>query len=374
MDVQGYLGDHRARLPQRRHIFVTDPHADADALLDSLQLAGALRRTDAADGFAITAYGRDSVIVLGGDYLDKGPSDLRLLRVLRHLVDTIDDLVLLAGNHDVRTLLGARFAEDQSPRYAHMFVRMGKKVVPLLREVWDTHLADREVQLLDHDEAARRLLPAETWYDAFVPLAEKLAPRPAVDNELDKVRKKTTGLPERLADAGMTLGMAHAAVSHCRALFEPGGEHAWLFSRMRLAHRAESLLFVHAGIDDLAARRIHDEGVEAVDDHYHRLLDDDPFELHYGPVGNVFRTKYRDRDFAFTERGAEQLHRAGIHVLVHGHRTHTDGHHTELRCGLLHLECDTCLDRNTRAQYALPGSGAAATVFDNDAIQFLCRD
>ena len=41
---------------------------------------------------------------------------------------------------------------------------------------------------------------------------------------------------------------------------------------------------------------------------------------------------------------------AGMHAIVHGHRNVTRGQRIMLRVGLLHVECDTCVDANTRAQ------------------------
>ena len=108
----------------RRMIFEEDEelrwkgHADADALLNSLEATGGVERRGCSDEFRVTPRGRSAVFVMGGDYLDKGPSNLRLLRVLKRLLDSDARVVLLAGNHDVRTLLAIAFAEMSHPTVA----------------------------------------------------------------------------------------------------------------------------------------------------------------------------------------------------------------------------------------------------------------
>jgi len=130
--------------PKRRIFFFADMHADADAFIASLIASGGIVKSGPEDdAFELTKRGRKGLFVIGGDCIDKGPSSPRLLRVLRTLKDRGARLKILAGNHDVRMLIGTRsIAAGKDPRNEHFFVRMGPKMVPFLREVWDEYLAD----------------------------------------------------------------------------------------------------------------------------------------------------------------------------------------------------------------------------------------
>jgi hypothetical protein len=142
------------------------------------------------------------------------------------------------------------------------------------------------------------------------------------------------------------------------------GELAWYFERMNLARREGSFLFVHAGVDDAVARALKNGGVDALNAWYRRLVDTDLFELYHGPIGNAFRTKYRDIDFALTAAGVSDLHDAGIHAIVHGHENLLHGQRLSLRLGLLEFQCDASVDCNTRRIEGLSGPGAAAVIFE----------
>ena len=76
----------------------------------------------------------------------------------------------------------------------------------------------------------------------------------------------------------------------------------------------------------------------------------------------MFRTKYRDLDLPLTEEGLRDLHRVGIHAIVHGHRNVFLGQHMNFRRGMLNFACDACIDRNTRVVESLAGEGSAATI------------
>src|SRR5690606_6634951 len=100
----------------------------------------------------------------------------------------------------------------------------------------------------------------------------------------------------------------------------------------------------------------------------HRLLADDPFELYHGPVGNMFRTKYREIDHSFTELGVESMYEAGLYGIVHGHRNILRGQRVLMREGLLNFEGDASVDCNTRKLEGLRGPGGAVVVFRPDAV------
>lgn len=365
----------RWQFPEREHFFVTDVHADADALLSSLEATGGVVRRG-SDGFILTARGRAAVFVMGGDYLDKGPSNLRVLRVLEQLLRSGAEVKLLAGNHDVRTLLGIACAGATDARLAHLFVRICPKVVPLLREMYDAYVADVPGVVLEDDDAvAARLLPGPSWWDEFPGLARGVVPPKRIRRELRRVREKAEALPAALQRAGMTMGMVGASLRACEKHFlQPGGDFTWLQERLQVVHRAGSFLFCHAGVDDVVARTLSLSSAESLNARFAELLADDPFTLYNGPLGNMFRTKYRKQDFPFTDIGAACLRSSGVLGIVHGHRSHVRGQQVSVRNGIAHFECDTSLDRNTRLACGLPGIGTAATIIGCDNVRAISND
>jgi len=128
--------------PKRPVYFFSDPHADADAMIASLVASGGIRKTGTRDkDFRLTKAGRKAQFLIGGDCFDKGPSCLRLLRTLKRLSDRGGDLRILAGNHDVRTMLGMRsLLPGQDPMSRHFFIRMGGKAIPLLKEIHEHYV------------------------------------------------------------------------------------------------------------------------------------------------------------------------------------------------------------------------------------------
>jgi hypothetical protein len=353
--------------PDRPVFFLCDIHADADALLRSLVASGGIVKTGAADGdFELTPVGREALFVIGGDCFDKGPSNLRLLRALKRLIDSGADVDILAGNHDLRTIVGLVYAGSKDPRLAHLFVRMGKKTVTLLKEVFDEYVdqPDGRRRYLSEVRAKELLYPPDDWYESFPTVAAGLINEKKLAKELVRIREKSAEFKDRCAAVGMTLGKIHATIDACRQLFlEPDGEFAWFFQRMHIARRVGSFLFIHAGLDDAMAAVLRRYGVRGLNDRFRALMEADLFELYHGAVGNAFRTKYRDIDFPMTEAGVRDLHDAGIYAIVHGHQSIRRGQRVVMRSGLLNFECDASVDCNTRALTGLPGLGAAVTVF-----------
>jgi hypothetical protein len=359
--------------PGAHVVFVSDLHADADAFCRSLVASGAVEKTGPGDAqLRLTESGRDATFVIGGDCFDKGPSSLRLLRMLQTLMATGARVRILAGNHDLHALLGMSSAGESHPLLAHFFVRMGVKLVPLLRELVDSYRLDTAAasSLAEENRLCRELFPQEPWYRDFPQAAAGLLPGKKLEHELLRIREKTRAFEAACAKAKLSLAQVMLAIEKFKELFlTPGGEFHWYFSRMELAHRCGSLLFVHAGVDDHVAAQLHGAGVEALNLDFRRLLTERKlFELYHGPMGNTARTKYRDGDFALSERGVQQLHGAGIHGLVHGHRNLRRGQRMILRNGMLNFECDASVDCNTRAQQCLAGAGGAATVFSPDGV------
>jgi len=145
------------------------------------------------------------------------------------------------------------------------------------------------------------------------------------------------------------------------------GEFGWYFDEMSLCHRAGSFLMCHAGVDDIVAGVIRQRGVDALNADYKRALNDDLSDLYNGPLGNTFRTKYRDIDLPFTDKGLDDINNAGIYAIIHGHRSLLYGQQITMRNGLLNFECDASVDCNTRVLKGLPGMGGAVTIVRPDA-------
>jgi hypothetical protein len=355
--------------PDHPIFFIADPHADTEAFVASLVASGGVtsRGTGRLD-FELTEIGKQAEFIIGGDCLDKGPSDLKLLRALRRLIDSGARVTLLAGNHDMRLLMGLRaMGHDRDTTTEHFFVRMGPKVVPLLKEVHETFLGDRPPPKDTPKEAeCRRLLyPSPDWFEAFPRTVQGRVPAEMLERELTRMRHKVRTFGEVCAAAGLTMRQVFAAATRCRELFlAEDGEFAWFFRDMQLMQRYGSFLFVHAGIDDGIVTLIEQCGIDEINRRFHRLNETDLFALYYGTLGNCMRTKYRGIDLPLTPQGAASTRRLGLHAIVHGHRNRTAGQRLVLRQGIIHIESDVTLDRSTRRQEGLAGAGAGVTVID----------
>jgi Calcineurin-like phosphoesterase len=368
--LRACLGDKPFVWPNRTLYFFCDVHADADAWRRSLIASGGVRWHGAGDDdFDLTAQGRDALFVIAGDCFDKGPSTLRLLRAIKLLIDKGADVEILAGNHDLRTLVGLAYLGRKEPRFAHLFVRMGSKTMPLLQEIRAQYLAPGDTSSLSEHELQQLLFPDEAWFHQFPRVANGLVPDKKVAKELARIREKMVELPREVQQLGMTLADIHRAATRALELFlHPEGELHWFFERMDVARRWGSLLLVHAGVDDVTAKLLAREDVSGVNDLFHRLLADDPFELYHGPIGNMFRTKYRDSDHPFTSAGVEHMYTAGLYGIVHGHQNLLRGQRVRMREGLLNFECDASINCNTRRSQGLRGPGGAVVVFRPDGV------
>jgi hypothetical protein len=354
--------------PTKPIVFVADPHADAVALHDSLRLAGLLSDDDVSGPGRLVMNERaaDTEIIIGGDCLDKGPSNLGLLRALRCLLDSDAEVTLLAGNHDLRVIMGLQsIGSSDSPTTEHLFLRMGPKAVPLLREVFDEYVApsNRWRHVPDEATCRRLLYPADGWSKRFAESVKDWIPAPAVNRELIRMQRKLEAFESACAALGMGLREVYAAARQCRHLFcRADGEFAWFRQRMQLLTRRGSFLFVHAGVDDELLALLARHGTAGVNRRFHSDLAADAFALYHGVVGNGIRTKYRGVDLPLTSVGLRWARRIGVHAVVHGHRNRTAGQRLALREGLLHIESDVTLDRNSRRQEGLNGVGAGVTV------------
>ena len=356
--------------PGRPHLFFSDMHADADAFLRSLVASGGIEITGTGDeDFVLTSFGQQATFVIGGDCFDKGPNNLRLFRVLAKLREIGSNLHILVGNHDLRTYIGLSCAGRKDTRHAHLFVRMGKKTAPLFKEIYDDYFvgSDHSYSMSEND-VREHLFPDEDWYDNFPESVSGMIPEHQIAKELRRIREKTSEFEFRCKKIGMSLAMVYATLNKAKELFlDKNGEFGWYFDEMALCHRAGSFLMLHAGVDDGVADVIRQRGVEGLNADYKRALEGDLFDLYNGPLGNVFRTKYREVDLPFTEKGLADINVAGIYAIIHGHRSLLYGQQITLRNGLLNFECDASVDCNTRDLEDLPGKGAAVTIVRPDA-------
>ncbi|MEA3412469.1 MAG: metallophosphoesterase family protein [Pseudomonadota bacterium] len=353
--------------PRHPICFICDPHADTDAFMASLVAAGVIRKTGPDDrDFKPTKAARKSRVLIGGDCFDKGPGVLRLLRAIRRVAGSGINLSLLAGNHDIRVLMGLRaIGTARNPRSEHFFARMGPKSIPLLKEIAESYLSGPKAMrgIPGTRECRRRLFPSKRWFDGFPMQAEWMMPAAGVEKEMRRMREKVVQLAEGCEAQGLSIRKVYAAALKCQEIFlDPKGEFSWFFRETRLAHREGTFLFIHAGIDDRIARVIADHGVEHLNRQFRHRAREDPFEFYYGPLANTIRTKYRPVDMPLTPWGVDLVNDKGIHAIVHGHRNLLHGQRIMLRKGMINFECDTSLDRNTRAKEGLSGHGASVTI------------
>jgi amphi-Trp domain-containing protein len=368
--VYQYASERAWVWPSRMIYFLCDQHADADAFFRSLVASGGVEKTGPGDGdFRLTEAGKEGTFIIGGDCLDKGPSNLRFLRALKSLIDTGADVELLAGNHDVRALVGLAYIGRKEPHLAHLFVRMGRKSLNLLHEIHEGYVRDSE-ELTgpeDDEHLHQMLFPDDSWFDQFPKAVEGILSPAKIDKEVVRIREKIAEFSEECASRNMTLRDVFAATVKASELFtDPNGEFTWFYDRMTLARREGSFLFVHAGVDDEVAREIVRFGVEKLNETFRSLMAEDLFGLYHGPIGNMFRTKYRRSEPPLTDTGTANMHRAGIHAIVHGHRNIPRGQRMVMRRGLLNFECDASVDCNTRDLLGLDGLGGAVTIFEPD--------
>lgn len=351
------------RWPDKPVVFVSDPHADAEGFLRSLTAAGVVERHGAV--FSLTQFGRTAKIVVGGDCLDKGPSNLDMLDALKTLIDCGADLHLLAGNHDLRLRLAIRaLTLPRSPLTEHLFVRMGRKILPLLREVTLRFVTPADLAAVPDEETCKqRIFPSKDWKKTFpVAAASYLTPE-GIETERRKLRKKSRKFAKQAEAEGLSMRAVYAAALKCGDLFlTSGGTYSWFYSAMDVMAQIGSLLFVHAGIDDTMCNLLASGGAPAVNARYRDEAQDDPFGFYTGSVANLVRTKYRPADKRLTCDGVTKLHKAGIKMIVQGHVNNHRGQRILAKHGLIHLEGDITLDRASRHLEGLKGIGAGATL------------
>ncbi|WP_240512289.1 metallophosphoesterase family protein [Pseudoruegeria sp. SK021] len=361
--------------PNRPVVFISDPHADAEGFLRSLIAAGVIGRNGGQ--ITLTPFGRAAQIILGGDTLDKGPSNLVLLDAIAEVLDSGAEVTILAGNHDLRMLMaiGSVRGERHSLN-EHLFVRMGRKILPALREVLDRFVTLEDLAALPSEDVCKtRLMPAKDWADRFAVAARAEVRAPVITKEIRKLYEKLTKFETDRARHNMTYRELLAALLKCHDIFlAPGGHYAWFYDRMQAVARSGSLVFVHAGLCDHMATALARDGVNAVNAAYRDAANRATLGFYFGPLANLVRTKYRKSDCTLTEEGVDLLQRAGLHMVVQGHVNNNAGQRLLAKRGLLHLEGDITLDRASRALEGLEGVGAGATLIfpSGDVIGLSC--
>lgn len=366
--------------PDKKVHFLSDLHADADALIHSLLLTGIIKKTGLkSTDFIITDKGRKERIIIGGDCLDKGPSNLNLLKTLHKLKSLNKNTVILAGNHDIRLYMGLKALFERNNKSSeHFFIRMGAKVLPLFKEIYDLYLrnTDAESKMPSLDYCRRTMFPSQQWQQHFISASEAKLSSQAVERELRKIDKKQKHFETDCLSFGMTLPMIFIAARKCYELFmRADGDFFWFFDAMKLIHREKSFLFTHAGIDNKITKTLKKSGIKKINQLYRKQLSQDPCQFYYGTVANLLRTKYRKSDPKLGKKGVKRMHRLGIHAIVHGHVSQLQGQKIRLRAGMLHFECDVTLDRNSRLKSGLSGFGAGVTTISpNGTIQGISSD
>ncbi|MBB3210359.1 hypothetical protein FHS27_006206 [Rhodopirellula rubra] len=369
IDVLRELNDREHwQWPQRKHYFISDLHADPDAFAASLVASGGVKHLGPSPrDFELTKAGRKATFVIGGDCFDKGPNNLELLRGVRHLKDQGVRLRVLAGNHDIRLLFGMRVVgEKKDVRNEHFFVRAGQKIIPLIKEVWESYLSKKAMKSIpDTATCRRRLFPRESWSEEFPKIRGGDIVPAQMDRELNRITKKVDNFESLCGEQGLDLRQVYAATQQWKKLFlKKDGEFQWFYRSLRLCYRNGSFLFVHAGVDDNVTKMLLKHGVRHINNAFQTAMREAPFDFYYGSLCNTIRTKYRDVDRPFTRKGSRNVRSAGIAAILHGHRNLHHGQRLSLRKSQINFECDTSLDRHTRRLENVNGRGASVTIIE----------
>lgn len=355
------------RWPERLVLFFTDLHADAEAFSASLVASGVFARQGPEPSDLQLKLPVDQFeIILGGDCLDKGPSNLQLLRLIRHLLDRRVQLTLLSGNHDLRLQLAIQSLDNPNcPRNGHFLLRLGSKVMPLCVELLNQYPLSTAEQssLPDESSCEARLMPAADWPDQFRKGATDTLSQEQIELELDRLTSRKQRFYAAARQAGLSFQQIYAAMQRWQQLFlEPKGEFHWFIQHQQLLCQRGSFLFVHAGCDDAIAQQLVEQDCESLNEAFHQARQGEAFALYFGPLGNMLRTKYRQQDPLLSTPSSKSLITSGIHALIHGHRNLHHGQRITFRANMIHFECDSTLNSSSRELEGLSGAGAAVTL------------
>lgn len=361
------IRDQRWRWPDKPVVYITDPHADPEALFYSLISSGGVERTGPKlEDFRLTSFGKTAHFVIGGDCFDKGPSTLGLLDFIQLFIKKGAKLTVLAGNHDLRVLFGMQQVGQHCARNSHFFIRMGVKCIPLIQELIVRHQLDKHLPADTPDvEACRRaLMPADNWYERFPVDAQWIMPDSKIEKEIEKVNKKIKDFFKHCNALDLDLRQVYAAAKIFQQEFlSKNGSYYWFYKSLRLALHEGSFLFLHAGVDDRFCTQLQNLGVKSLNKRFRQEMElGSPFDIYYGWLLNTVRTKYRSTDLAFTREGADKLRQSGVQAIVQGHINRYEGQSITIRTDIIHIECDITLDRHSRRKEGLSGIGAGCTL------------
>lgn len=364
--------------PAEDTYFFCDLHADAAAFLRSLKLSQLITLDSEIGHITLTSAGRKGKIIIGGDCFDKGPSNLALFRLIGELRAQHSNLVLLAGNHDIRVyagLLALEFADDL--RQSHFFVRMGRKTASLLAEIYHQY-CDNEPELqLSDAQISHYIFPQPEWFELFPKYAKHFMSSTKLEKEIQSIHFKQQDFLEACREHGLDLKAIYQAALKAKQLFlDPQGEFSWFFEELDLVHQSGSYFFSHAGIDDIIAEKMLNQGYQTLNHNFREQMRNGLiFQMYYSEYGNVFRTKYREKDWPLTEIGSQYLKHQGIYAIVNGHRSSHNGQKLYVRQGLLNFDCDTKLNANCRKKNNILTLGEAVTVFHTSGdVRAHCSD
>lgn len=364
--------------PDKPVYFITDMHADADAFLNSLKLGSLVTEDSSLQQLTMTANAHNATIMIGGDIFDKGPSHLELLNLLTELKQKHSDLVILAGNHDLRIYAGLIALDHMNDlRQCHFFARMGRKTTAFFAEIYQHYCDPAEALSTPESWIENQLMPDEDWFELFPQYACHFMTDKQIKKELKQLRKKRIDFFQSWQEMGYNPNQLLSAVNKAKEIMlAPDGQYRWLFDELELIQQRGSFLYCHAGVDDIIAQRLQHESIAALNHEFKQLLKQGRiFQFYYSELGNIVRTKYRKKDSELSPFGAQVLHNLGIHSIVNGHRGHTNGQQMILRQQLITFECDTELNCNCRKKFGLPQSGASVTIFTTQAMVIaLCSE
>ncbi|WP_373017670.1 metallophosphoesterase family protein [Thiomicrorhabdus sp.] len=354
------------QFPDKDIYFFCDLHADAGAFLRSLQASFLVTADSDLNQVQLTTQGQHAQIVIGGDCFDKGPSNLDLFDLIGLLREQQADLVLLAGNHDIRVYAGLLALDfKNNPHQSHFFTRMGRKTAALFAEIHQTYCLHLPEPQLSESQIIQQLFPNKEWFERFPEIAGAFMSEDKIKKEVKQIQFKQQDFLEACQKHGLNLPQVYQAVQKARELFiEDGGIYNWFFKELKLLHRSGSYLFCHAGLDDAIAHQLSQQPLERINRTFQKKLQQgELFEIYYSEFGNVFRTKYRDSDKPLTSQGTQILKKIGIYALVNGHRSHKNGQQLFIRNGILNFECDTQLNENCRKKNKISTLGYSSTIF-----------
>jgi len=249
---------------------------------------------------------------------------------------------------------------------------MGFKPLPLFKEIFNNYIKKKEKKKKKKfsKKCLKRIFPSKNWALKFSQIAQQKISQSSIEKDLKRTTQKIKNYKDWCAAEGLTLQQVCLAAKKWQQLFlQPEGEFYWFFKHLKLAEKQGSFFFVHAGVDDSSAKMIRKKGFKWLNKQFRKKLKTDLFDLYYGSLGNMIRTKYRNYDRHFSKKGALMMHNSAINVIVHGHRNLYHGQRLMLRNDMINFECDTSLDINTRKKEGLAQKkGASVTIIHPDKL------